>query len=32
MASNLNSDQQRLIVNENDNPPTYEDVTNPGRY
>lgn len=29
MASNIISDQQRLLVNENDNPPTYDDVTNP---
>ena len=30
MATNTVSDQQRLIVDENDNPPTYQDATNQG--
>ncbi|CAF0848565.1 unnamed protein product [Adineta ricciae] len=30
MATDTVSDQQRLIVDENDNPPTYQDATNQG--
>ena len=31
MASNIISDQQHLIADENDNPPTYQDATNQGK-
>ncbi len=27
----MSADQQRLIVDENDNPPTYQDATNQGK-
>ncbi|CAF1113025.1 unnamed protein product [Adineta steineri] len=30
MATNITSDQQCLIVDENDNPPTYQDATGQG--
>ncbi len=31
MASNIISDQQRLIIDENEDPPTYQQVTNAGK-